>query len=137
MDDNVTKAIRDGRSVNGRRWRLRDSSSYQHQENSAASPLQGLIAHVRSDDSNVDRLLDMRLSTHMPDPDVITDMHKGATAIANAIQSQSQILVFGDYDADGATSTAIVQRYLTMAGHTSYRTSIPNREHGYGFGDAA
>ena len=138
MDPAVVKAIENGRSVNERRWRLRDSSAYNHSAGSQASPLQGLIAHVRGVDSEkIDQLLDMRLSTHMPDPDLVTDMKKGATTIANAIQSGSQILVFGDYDADGATSTAIVQRYLEMAGHKNYRTSIPNREHGYGFGEAA
>lgn len=138
MDPAVVNAIENGHSVSGRRWRLRDSSAYDHSEGRAATTLQGIIAHVRGvEPENVDRLLDMRLSTHMPDPDVVTDMKIGATALADAIQSNSQILVFGDYDADGATSTAILQRYLRMAGHVNFRTSIPNREHGYGFGEAA
>lgn len=138
MDPAVVNAIENGRSVNGRRWRLRDSSAYEHEDSRIATPLQGIIAHVRGvENESVDKLLDMRLSTHMPDPDVVTDMNIGATVLADAIQNKSQILVFGDYDADGATSTAIVQRYLRMAGHTNFRTLIPNREHGYGFGDAA
>lgn len=126
-------------SVTGRKWRLRDSSGYEHVDTvDGPTKIQGVLAHVRGcGRESLPGLLDSRLSLHMPDPSVLIDMDAAAARLAEVIERQEDLLVFGDYDVDGATSTAIVERYLKMAGHTSYRTVIPNREHGYGFGDAA
>lgn len=54
-----------------------------------------------------------------------------------AIRDQEQILVFGDYDADGISATAIVWRVLHELG-AEVRPFIPHREkHGYGISDKA
>lgn len=118
---------------------LRDSSGYKHVDTiDGPTRVQGIIAHTRGcDASMLPGLMDPTLSKHMPDPSVLIDMDVAAARLAHAVTQGESILVFGDYDVDGATSTAIVHRFLNMAGHGDLRTVIPDREHGYGFGDSA
>lgn len=68
----------------------------------------------------------------MPDPASILDMTEGAKRIIRAIDNGERIAVFGDYDVDGATSSAVLIRYFRALGVeiTSY---IPDRmAEGYG-----
>ncbi len=53
--------------------------------------------------------------------------------LSNAINNQQRILIVGDFDADGATSTALAVRALNMMGHKQVDYLVPNRfEYGYG-----
>ncbi len=53
--------------------------------------------------------------------------------LSNAINKQQRILIVGDFDADGATSTALAMRALRMMGHQYVDYLVPNRfEYGYG-----
>jgi single-stranded-DNA-specific exonuclease len=68
----------------------------------------------------------------MPDPATILDMTKGAKRIIRAIEAGESIAVFGDYDVDGATSSALLVRYFRALG-VSVKTYIPDRMvEGYG-----
>ncbi len=56
-----------------------------------------------------------------------------AAVLADAVQAGQSILVVGDFDADGATSTALVLRALRRLGATRVDYLVPNRfEYGYG-----
>ncbi|MCD6454870.1 MAG: single-stranded-DNA-specific exonuclease RecJ [Candidatus Aminicenantes bacterium] len=65
-------------------------------------------------------------------PFLFQDMEKAVDRIATAIKEGEKILIFGDYDVDGITSTALLVRGLeSLGGRVSY--IIPNRiSHGYG-----
>ncbi len=53
--------------------------------------------------------------------------------LAGHVERGSRILVVGDFDADGATSTALVLRQLARLGHTNCDMRVPDRmRHGYG-----
>ena len=52
----------------------------------------------------------------MPDPNVLTAMPEAAVRIADAIERGETIAIFGDYDVDGATSAAVLARFLCRAG---------------------
>jgi len=53
--------------------------------------------------------------------------------LAAHVERGSRILVVGDFDADGATSTALVLRQLARLGHTNCDMRVPDRmRHGYG-----
>ena len=53
--------------------------------------------------------------------------------LAGHVERGSRILVVGDFDADGATSTALVLRQLARLGHTNAAMRVPDRmRHGYG-----
>lgn len=68
--------------------------------------------------------------------DVIEKMRNlmaAANAFADAVQSGLKFGVFGDYDVDGATSTALALRWLGLAGRTDSVFYIPDRmKEGYG-----
>ena len=49
----------------------------------------------------------------MPDPSTMTDCDAGAQRIVQAIQMGERVAIFGDYDVDGASSSALLSRFLT------------------------
>ncbi|MBC7507108.1 MAG: single-stranded-DNA-specific exonuclease RecJ [Sandarakinorhabdus sp.] len=83
------------------------------------------------------RLKTPTLRDWLPDPAVFNDMETAATRLADAIAAGEAIVVFGDYDVDGATSAAVLIRYLRQVGATVGHY-IPDRLlEGYGpSGDA-
>ena len=66
------------------------------------------------------------------DPFLMHDMQKAVDRINKAIENEEKILVYGDYDADGITSTVLlVETLISMGANVS--SYIPNRfEEGYG-----
>lgn len=63
----------------------------------------------------------------------ITNLDDASELLAGHIQRHSSILIFGDYDADGATSTALCVRALNLLGHSQVIFLLPDRiVDGYG-----
>lgn len=124
-------------SALGRRWKLRDISGYEHPATfDGPTRVQGEIAFSRGcGPEMLPGLMNPALVEHMPDPCVMIGMERAAKRLAQAIVNNETILIFGDYDVDGATSTAILSRFLKMARASCVITHVPDREHGYGFGD--
>jgi single-stranded-DNA-specific exonuclease len=76
--------------------------------------------------------LDPTLRALMPDPEHLKDMQKAAARFVQALQNKEKICVFGDYDVDGATSSALIIRFARACGH-KMETYIPDRiKEGYG-----
>ncbi len=76
--------------------------------------------------------VDPTLRNLMPDPATLTDMDNAAGRIADAILRRETVAIFGDYDVDGACSSALMSRFLKHYGiqHSIY---IPDRIfEGYG-----
>jgi len=66
-------------------------------------------------------------------PDTMKGLRPAATLLVTAIQQQSRILIIGDYDADGATSVALMIEGLGLLGARHVEYLVPNRfEYGYG-----
>lgn len=73
-----------------------------------------------------------RSVTALYSPFLINDMDKAADRIKQAIDRKEKITVYGDYDVDGITSTALMVSYLRKAG-AKVDSYIPDRQHeGYG-----
>ena len=70
--------------------------------------------------------------SELSSPFLIKDMEKAAQRISRAVENGEKILVYGDYDADGVTATALLTSYLEAVGaDVSHR--IPSRlKEGYG-----
>ena len=64
------------------------------------------------------RLKTPTLRDWLPDPSIFRDMDAAATRLADAVAANEAIVIFGDYDVDGATSAAVLIRYLRMVGGT-------------------
>jgi single-stranded-DNA-specific exonuclease len=60
--------------------------------------------------------LDPTVRALMPDPDSLADMGAAAVRLADAIMRAETIAILGDYDVDGATSAAVLGRYLLHCG---------------------
>lgn len=75
--------------------------------------------------------------TPIHDPFLLKDMPKAVERVLKAVHSQEKILVFGDYDVDGVTATALLFEFLSRLGARVIRY-IPNRfDEGYGFSSDA
>jgi len=75
---------------------------------------------------------DVSLAT-LPSPQLLKGCSQAADVLADALASQSNILFVGDFDADGATSTALGVQALRAFGADSVDYLVPNRfEFGYG-----
>lgn len=66
-------------------------------------------------------------------PNTMKGLDVAAKLVADAMHAQQQILIVGDFDADGATSTCVCLLALRMMGATQVDYLIPNRfDYGYG-----
>ncbi len=80
----------------------------------------------------VSTILDPTIKALMPDPASLRDMDKAAARLADAISAKTNIAIFGDYDVDGASSSALLHRFLGHHGVPA-RIYIPDRLfEGYG-----
>ena len=76
--------------------------------------------------------LNPTLRDHLPDPSNFIDMDRAAERIAVAIMRNEVIGIFGDYDVDGATSSALLKRFIGKLGGRTI-VYIPDRiKEGYG-----
>lgn len=71
------------------------------------------------------------------DPFLMNDMKKAVVRICRAIEKKENVIIYGDYDADGITSTTVLKQYLADRG-LEVGTYIPNRlQEGYGLNTKA
>jgi single-stranded-DNA-specific exonuclease len=77
--------------------------------------------------------LEPRLRDLLTDPSELKDMDPAAARLADAIGRGERIAVFGDYDVDGATSAALLSRFLRAVGAAEPLLYVPDRmREGYG-----
>ncbi|MGN6284812.1 MAG: single-stranded-DNA-specific exonuclease RecJ [Afipia sp.] len=75
-----------------------------------------VIAGRGVDIDAVDDFLDPTIRKLMPDPFTVTQMEAAAHRIADAVARREKIAIFGDYDVDGATSSALLAWHLRHCG---------------------
>ncbi|MFW5687168.1 MAG: single-stranded-DNA-specific exonuclease RecJ [Halanaerobium sp.] len=70
---------------------------------------------------------------YLSDPFFLPDMQKAVKRIERAVKDEQKILVYGDYDVDGITSTAVLYRFFKKAFNIEIDYFLPDRiEDGYG-----
>ncbi|MBV7522351.1 single-stranded-DNA-specific exonuclease RecJ [Ensifer sp. ENS12] len=130
-------------SISGQRWVSRLDQAGQNRALAISqvhgySDLLGRVLAGRGvvlDDAA--SFLDPTLRSLMPDPDSLTDCRKAADRLAVAIKRREKVVVFGDYDVDGAASSALMTRFLRHFGIDA-EIYIPDRIfEGYGPNPAA
>src|SRR5579885_804909 len=110
------------RSLTGRAWRDRLDRRGQARALAIAqrTNLPELLARVLAGrDVEADAALsylEPAVRHLLPDPNRLTDMEPAAQRLARAIAAGERIAVFGDYDVDGATASALLCRYLRQCG---------------------
>ncbi|HEX4408317.1 MAG TPA: single-stranded-DNA-specific exonuclease RecJ [Xanthobacteraceae bacterium] len=109
-------------SATGRAWRDRlDERGATRaltiaQRHDLPELLARIIAGRNIEADAVDAFLDPTIKQSMPDPFVLTAMQTAAARIADAVERGENVAIFGDYDVDGATSSALLARYLRQCG---------------------
>jgi single-stranded-DNA-specific exonuclease len=95
-------------------------------------PLAELLAGRGIGIDEAEAFLNPSLKASLPDPSHLLDMDKAVQRIVRALETGETIAVFGDYDVDGATSSALLQRYFAALG-VPILVYIPDRmKEGYG-----
>ena len=123
-------------SFSGKRWLERPSNARHALALSQQFDLPEIIGRFLNargvTAEQVDTFLDPKLSTSLPDPAHLLDMDTGVARLIKAVQSKEKIAIFGDYDVDGATSSALLARYFKAIG-AAHQIYIPDRiTEGYG-----
>lgn len=128
-------------SVSGKRWEERLSDPRLGLALSQRLGLPEIVGRVLAARDvgleTAEAFLNPTLRQFLPDPSHLLDMDRAVARLVAAIQNSEGIAVFGDYDVDGATSSALLHRYLQQVG-AALRVYIPDRiSEGYGPNAAA
>lgn len=122
------------KSMLGKAWVLADGIDNVNSDDLVKKILAG---RGISDEAEVKRFLNPSIKEYMPNPSVLTDVDAAARIIADAVQRREKIAIYGDYDVDGITSTAIFVKYL-RAINADVIWHLPTREgEGYGLNNEA
>ena len=134
MDEPAFLAV--SRSALGRRWVERPvdaSVALALAQRLRAPEIVGRLLAARGiDAAGAEAYLNPTLKNDLPNPSVVADMDRAASRLADAVRRSEQVAIFGDYDVDGATSSALLARFLRALG-LSPTVYIPDRlSEGYG-----
>ena len=115
------------RSVCGRSWRDRlDERATARalaiaQRHNVPELLARILAGRGVEVDEVEAFLDPTVRRLMPDPHTVTAMEQAALRLADAMVRGEQVAIFGDYDVDGATASALLARFLRHRRHRADR----------------
>ena len=123
-------------SVSGKKWLFKkfDSSDVtKFTENFSLTEIVAKLLSIRK--KNIDDIalfLDPKIKNLLPNPLHLKDMKSAIERTYKSIIKSELIGIFGDYDVDGASSTALLARYF-LSINQKIQTYIPNRQtEGYG-----
>ena len=124
------------KSLTGRRWaaRLADErlALAMAQRHGLPDAICRLLAARDVGLESVPDFLEPTLRKFLPDPSHLKDMDAAVERLVRAVKAGEKIVVFGDYDVDGATSAALLQRFFRAVG-ADIDVYIPDRrKEGYG-----
>ena len=124
------------RSLRGLRWRERSGDARLGLTLAQRLDVPEIVGRILAGrgvaESEAERFLAPTLRDALPDPLSFKGMEEAAARIVQAIKNDETIAIFGDYDVDGATSSALLKRFLEAVGG-KVRVYIPDRQReGYG-----
>ncbi|AIL65213.1 Single-stranded-DNA-specific exonuclease recJ [Rickettsiales bacterium Ac37b] len=124
-------------SIRGHYWCLKDvderNCSYIQQKYNIPAMIAELLINRGVKLDQVNDYLNPTLRAFLPNPMILLDMEKAANRIVEAIEYNHKIVIFGDYDVDGATSSALLKRFFSAISFHNHTIYIPDRfTEGYG-----
>ena len=103
-------------SVTGKNWILRkfdQEKIFFLKDNYFLDEITAKLLVLRNiKKKDIDNFLNPSIKNFLPNPNNLIDMKKSTLRTINAIKNKEKIGIFGDYDVDGATSTALLGRYF-------------------------
>ena len=126
------------KSMLGKVWTVSDDCNLNKNLNDNDALIKDiLMARGIVDDKDIEKFLQPSVKEYMPDPLVLKDMDVATNVIADAICAHQKIAIYGDYDVDGITATAVFVKYLRALG-VDVSWHLPTREgEGYGLNVSA
>ena len=123
-------------SVSGKNWifkKFNEEQTLFFKENFFIDEITAKLLSIRNiKKEEVKSFLNPSIKNFLPNPNVLLDMEKSSLRTVKAIKNKEKIGIFGDYDVDGATSTAILGRYFKEL-EIPFEIYIPDRRtEGYG-----
>jgi single-stranded-DNA-specific exonuclease len=124
------------RSATGQRWQEKPydprMALFLQQRYEIPEMVARILAARGIPEEEVSGFLSPTLREGLPDPSTLPDMDAAADRLAQAVIARETIGIFGDYDVDGATSTAVLMQFFRML-ETPTVYHIPDRQkEGYG-----
>ncbi len=91
-----------------------------------------LVAIKKINKENIANFLNPTIKNLLPNPNILKDMERTVSRTVEAFKNNEVIGIFGDYDVDGASSTALLGKYFSKI-NQRYHIYIPDRKsEGYG-----
>ena len=123
-------------SVSGKKWIFKKYSDYEIKEISENYSLSEIVAKLLSirkkNINDINLFLKPTIKNLLPNPLHLKDMNNAVVRTYSSILKGELIGIFGDYDVDGATSTALLSKYFISI-NRKIITHIPDRKkEGYG-----
>ena len=123
-------------SVSNKDWIFRKYNEQDvifYKENYSLDELTSKLLSIRNiKKENVQTFLNPSIKNSLPNPEIINDMQKSAKRTIHAISQKHKIGIFGDYDVDGASATALLANFFKSI-NVPYEIYIPDRKkEGYG-----
>ena len=123
-------------SITGKEWILSKYSENLALEISQKLGIDNFLSKLLSirkiTTENCQSYLNPKIKDLMPNPSVLKDMDLAVNTLIKAIKENKRICILGDYDVDGASSTAIIVNFLKNI-YSNYFIYIPDRQvDGYG-----
>ena len=124
------------RSVSGRNWILEnfdEKKVKKKNQDLGVSEIVSRLLTIRNIPSNeCKQFLNPKIKNTMPNPFILKSMDLAVNVLIKNIKFKKKICIFGDYDVDGACSTAIIAKYLKSL-NCDFSIFIPDRiKDGYG-----
>ena len=123
-----------------KKWRIKENDIQRIEEIKNKYNVNKLVAQKLAENKLSDEEIKVFLNPTRKDfhnPFLLPDMEKAVDRILKAMENKEKIVVYGDYDADGITSTTIIKRFMKDRG-IDVGTYIPNRlDEGYGINEEA
>jgi single-stranded-DNA-specific exonuclease len=128
-------------SLTGRPWILREADDRQVlamvQKHGLPEMLSRILVARGVGLEEVEDFMNPSLKALMPDPSHLLDMDAASARVAQAVMAGERMAIFGDYDVDGATSSALLVHFMRALGGEPI-VYIPDRmKEGYGPNTAA
>ena len=123
-------------SLSGKNWILKkynqEDLSFM-KENFSLDEITSKLLSIRNiKKEDVVSFLNPSIKNFLPNPDNLLDMKKSTTRTVKAIENKEKIGIFGDYDVDGASSTALLGNFFSEL-NLDFEIYIPDRKkEGYG-----
>ena len=118
-------------SVNGKNWISKEFDSENIDFLKTNYFLDEVVAKLLSirkiNKDNVKSFLNPSIKSLLPNPFILKDMDKAINRTLTSITQKEKIGIFGDYDVDGATSTAILGKYFRLL-KIKFEIYIPDRK---------